>query len=375
MARGILLAVALASSALGLLTLVRSPDWLDWRLAVLVGQFGYVLAVIPLAAGVLAWRLSREREILALASFWICVLALVLLVQPCAQAWFIGRGLPARFEAQFGPGVEGGPAFSFSGLVRRWPSPVPRSTWTYSGPLKLDFYPAVGRTPAPCVVVIHGGGWDDGDRGQVPQFNDWLARKGYAVADISYRLAPGAVWPAQRDDVAAAIAFIKGHASGWGVDATRLVVVGRSAGGQIAEASAYALGDPAIRGVIALYAPADMRFAWEWGRSDDVLNSLQLLRQFLGGPPESAGPNYDSASGILLVGPKSPPTLLIHGTIDTLVWHRQSTRLAARLSEAGVPNLLVSLPWATHALEYNLSGPSGQLVTYSVGRFLSSVCR
>ena len=75
------------------------------------------------------------------------------------------------------------------------------------------------------------------------------------------------------------------------------------------------------------------------------------------------------------MGPKSPPTLLIHGTIDTLVWHRQSTRLAARLSEAGVPNLLVSLPWATHALEYNLSGPSGQLVTYSVGRFLSSVCR
>ena len=63
------------------------------------------------------------------------------------------------------------------------------------------------------------------------------------------------------------------------------------------------------------------------------------------------------------------------GGIDTLVWHRQSERLAARLSEEGVPNLLVSIPWATHALEFNPSGPSGQLVTYSVGWFLGAVCR
>jgi acetyl esterase/lipase len=74
-------------------------------------------------------------------------------------------------------------------------------------------------------------------------------------------------------------------------------------------------------------------------------------------------------------GSSSPPTLLVHGTIDTLVWHRQSERLAARLSDAGAPNLLVSLPWATHALEYNLSSPSGQLTTYALGWFLAAVCR
>jgi acetyl esterase/lipase len=118
-----------------------------------------------------------------------------------------------------------------------------------------------------------------------------------------------------------------------------------------------------------------MRFAWTWGREDDALNSPRLIRRFLGGTPETAGPAYDSSSAILLAGPGSPPTLLIHGTIDTLVWQRQSVRLAAKLSEAGVPNLLVSMPWATHALEFNLSGPSGQLTTYSVGRFLQAVCR
>lgn len=375
MARWTLLALALASAALGLLTFIRSPDWLDWRLAVLAGQFGYVLALVPLSAGAFSWRGARRGALLPVVTFWVSLAAVLMLVQPCAQAWFMGRELPSRFEAAFGPCTAEEPAFTFAGLFRRWPAPAPRSTWEYSGALKLDFYPAIDRSRAPCVIVIHGGGWDNGDRGQLPQFNDWLARSGYAVADISYRLSPGAVWPAQREDVAAAIAFLKAHASSWGIDATRFVVMGRSAGGQIAEASAYSLHDPAVRGVIALYAPADMRFAWQWGRPDDVLDSLRLLRQFLGGTPETAGAAFDSASAILLVGPATPPTLLVHGTIDTLVWHRQSTRLAARLSEAGVPNLVVSLPWATHALEYNLSGPSGQLAAYSVRRFLCSVCR
>jgi len=370
-----LLAVGLAFAALGLLTVFRSPDWLDWRLAVLAGQFGYALALAPLCAGLLACFLPGNRGALGFSACAACAAAVVLLAQPCAQAWLIGRELPARLGRSFGSGGREAQPFTVAGLFRSWPAPAPKSTWTYSGALKLDFYPAVGASHAPCVIVLHGGGWDDGDRGQIPQFNDGLARSGYAVADVSYRLAPGAVWPAQRDDVAAAVAFVKAHAAAWGVDAARLVLLGRSAGGQIAEASAYAFRDPSIRGVVALYAPADLNFAWTWGRKDDVLHSRDLMRRFLGGTPLTADPAYDSASAFLLVGPRSPPTLLIHGGIDTLVWHRQSERLAARLSEEGVPNLLVSIPWATHALEFNPSGPSGQLVTYSVGWFLGAVCR
>jgi dipeptidyl aminopeptidase/acylaminoacyl peptidase len=130
-----------------------------------------------------------------------------------------------------------------------------------------------------------------------------------------------------------------------------------------------------VRGVVALYAPADMNFAYAFSREDDVIKSPDLMRKFLGGTPETARAAYDSASAILLVGPGTPPTLLVHGVIDTLVWHRQSERLSARLSEAGVPNLLVSLPWASHALEFNLSGPSGQLTRYSVEWFLQRECR
>lgn len=365
---------AVASAALGLLTVFRAPDWLDWRLTVLAGGFGYALAVVPLAAALLAWRLPLRRGA-AVATGLSGILGFALLAQPCAQAWLIGRDLPRRLAERFGPAAVDGAPFSFAALLRGWPEAAPRTTWAYSGPELLDFYPAIGRSRAPCVVVIHGGGWDSGDRGQVPQLNAWLARRGYAVADISYRLAPGAPWPAQRDDVAAALAFVRAHATAWDVDGSRLVLLGRSAGGQIAEASAFALRDPGVRGVVALYAPSDMRFAWAWGREDDALNSPRLLRRFLGGSPEAAGPAYDSSSAIQLVEATSPPTLLVHGALDTLVWNRHSIRLSARLGAAGVPNYFLSLPWAAHALEFNLCSPSGQLTTYALAWFLASACR
>jgi acetyl esterase/lipase len=371
----ILFAIGTVAAALGLLTVFKAPEWLDWRVVVMVGQYCYLIAVIPLTTGLLAFYLRGARGASAVAACTAGALGFVLLVQPCAQAWIIARGLPGKLRAHFGAAQIEGPAFSFAGLFKGRPEPAPRSTRTYSGELKLDFYPAIGRLNAPCVIVIHGGGWDDGERDEISHLNDWLARSGYAVAAISYRLAPAAIWPAQRDDVLAAIAYVKAHATQWDIDSSRLIILGRSAGGQIAEASAYAFHDPAVRGVIALYAPADMRFAYRFSREDDIIKSPSLLRKFLGGTPEQAGAAYDSASGILLVGPATPPTLQVHGTIDTLVWHKQSERLAARLSEAGVPNFLLSMPWATHALEFNLGGPSGQLTLFSIKWFLASACR
>jgi acetyl esterase/lipase len=373
--RFLLLLLAVLFAALGLLTVFRAPDWLDWRFTVVACSFGYLLAVVPLGAATWAWFRPENRGAVALATYAAGFLGFALLAQPCVQAWLIGRRLPERLERRFGPAEPAEAPFTFSGLFRFWLPEAPKSTWTYSGEEQLDFYPAIGRAAAPCVIVIHGGGWDNGDRGQIASFNYWLARRGYAVADISYRLAPGAVWPAQRDDVAAAVAFVKAHAAAWGVDASKLVIFGRSAGGQIAEASAYFLHDPAVRAVIALYAPSDMRFAWAWGRPDDALNSPRLLRHFLGGTPETAGPAYDSSSALFLVDAKSPPTLLVHGTIDTLVWNRHSVRLAARLTESGVPNLFLSLPWASHALELNPGSPSGQLTYYAVDWFLAAECR
>ena len=153
--------------------------------------------------------------------------------------------------------------------------------------------------------------------------------------------------------------------------------MGRSAGAQIASAVGYGILDPSVRGVIGLYGVYDMEFVWSISRTDDVLNSVKLMNQYLGGGPTTINQaDYDSASAQGLVGGpgKTPPTLLLHGTIDTLCWVKHSRRLADRLGEAKVPHVMIELPWAVHAFDYNLSGPGGQLTTYAVKEFLAAVC-
>ncbi len=375
MLRWSLLLLALVFLTLALLTVVESPDWSEWKLALLAGEYGHWLALLPTIIGVLAWSLRGPSVVFPAATALICLLALVFFTRPCREAWRLSGALPGKLTRQFGSVDLAREPFSMANLFGQGLEAVAVETLPYAGELALDYYPAVGRKNAPCVILVHGGGWDGGSRTEIAHFNHWLARQGYAVAAIDYRLAPKAVWPAQRDDVFSAIAFLKAHAAKLSLDPTRLVLLGRSAGGNIAQAVGYTANDPAIRGVVALYSPADLHFAWHSARDDDALKSPVLLKQFLGGTPETARAAYDSSSGYVHVTARTPPTLLIHGEIDTLVWHHQSERLAARLAEHEVPHLFVSLPWATHAFEFNLNGPGGQLTTFSVAWFLAAATR
>lgn len=378
MLHALLLIPALALVALGSLTAVRVPVAVNWRLALLAGEFGHALAALPVAVGAAAWVFRGASPGLAAIVLLTCAVATALLLKPVAQAARIARRLPAALSAQLGGEAPARPPFSLRALFARPPAPVTPEAHTLPNGLPLDFYrPARGPAGAvPCVVVIHGGGWDSGDRTQLSGLNRWLVARGYAVAAISYRLAPAHPWPAQRDDTQAALAWLKARAAGLGIDAARLVLLGRSAGGQIAAAVGYTAHDPAVRGVVALYAPHDMRYAWSISRDDDALNSLKLMRQYLGGPPEGRAELYDSASAQRHVRRgATPPTLLVHGVLDTLVWQRHSDRLAARLAEEGVPHANLALPWAVHAFEFNLAGPSGQLTTYALAWFLARVLR
>src|SRR5580692_12290609 len=117
--RATLLSIGLLFAALGLLTVFRAPDWVDWRLAVIAGQFGYALALVPLAAGVLAWYLPGDKDLLCTCACAACVAAAALLLQPCAQAWEIARSLPVALGRSFGPAKVAGEPFTFESLVRR----------------------------------------------------------------------------------------------------------------------------------------------------------------------------------------------------------------------------------------------------------------
>lgn len=386
---------ALGLLAFGLLTVVRAPGYQTWRLAILAGEFGHWIAGLALVvAGLALAQLAVGcGGVMARTATWatlaLAVAAGGLLLRPRWEAWKIARHLPEQLAAGLGEADLRGPVLA-RGRWWRWPgaSPAPGAAsvearvFAHAGTaqeLALDFYrPGKVLPGAPCVVVVHGGGWDGGDRAQLGAWNHLLAGRGIPVAAVSYRLAPAHPWPAQREDLLAALAWLKVHAGELGIAPDNFVLLGRSAGGQIATTVAYTANDPAIRAVASLYAPYDMAFVWSIAGPDGVLDSVKLLTQYLGGPPEGArAALYESASPELLVrGPaQTPPTLLVHGELDELVWHRHSERLDAKLAAVAVPHHFLSLPWATHACDFNPNGPSGQLIDYALRWLLAVAAR
>jgi len=233
------------------------------------------------------------------------------------------------------------------------------------------FFPAGGKA-LPLVVAVHGGGWNSGSNLENADFLRDLAGLGFFVASVSYRLAPESIWPAQREDVLTGLRHLLPRSGELGFDPDRIYLLGVSAGGQIASALATAQLAPEVRGCICLYAPFDLVYAYENGKENDILNSLSLLRQLLGGTPESARKNFRDASAYHLVRPDAPPFLLLHGTRDELVWVGQSCRFAARLRENGVACAFVELPWATHAFEYGGIGPGRRIALSAIQRFVFS---
>jgi acetyl esterase/lipase len=220
--------------------------------------------------------------------------------------------------------------------------------------------------------VVHGGSWKGGDSRQLPELNSLLAKKGYNVAAINYRKAPECQSPSQLEDVRHAMEYLRANSATLHVDTSKFVMLGRSAGGQIALLAAYTFKNMGIKGAISYYGPADM--IWGYKNPAVIYNSCKVLEDYMGGTYDEFPNAYLASSPIEAVDAATVPTLLIHGKNDVLVAYGHSTRLVERLNKYQVPNYLLTLPWATHGCDYTLNGPSGQLGTYAVERFLEKWC-
>ncbi len=374
----IVFATALLLFLCSLLVVFSAPTTSLWILAIVLAEWGHFFALVVLILAAISWkqgRLGVIAAVIALAAAFLCLL-------PSLRAVGIARTLPARCTAAFGEATNPkGRAVPLSliDLFRGLPTDgveVTEHVYATDGTkqLKLSLYQTKENAgPQPIVIVVHGGGWYRGNKEQLPAIDRHLAREHYAVASINYRHAPKFTSPAAVEDVFRAIAFLQANAARWQLDPTRIVLIGRSAGGQIALSAAYAGREPAIRGVVGFYSPSDLVRGYEMPSRRWVLDSGKVLRDYLGGSPNEKSEAYVAASPINFVNAATPPTLLIHGQLDPIVWPNQSERLAARLQQAGRPHLYLALPWATHGCEANLSGPSGQLSLYAVDRFLAAV--
>lgn len=213
-------------------------------------------------------------------------------------------------------------------------------------PLYLDlFLPEIDR-PLPTVLMIHGGGWISGDRDMMHEEARWLAPQGFVCACMNYRLAPLHPYPAAVEDVRAAIAFLRENGASRGVDASRVVAFGNSAGGHLAAMAALsgpvdtrANASIAICPIVDLTEPRTQHLAISWG----------FLEQFMGGAFEEAPERWAEASPLTYAGASAPPMLLIHGVEDDVVPVAQSEALHAALQEAGADSTYIELPGEMHA--------------------------
>ncbi|WP_407341459.1 alpha/beta hydrolase fold domain-containing protein [Pengzhenrongella phosphoraccumulans] len=239
-------------------------------------------------------------------------------------------------------------------------------------PLLLDVHVPTGVTGSvPCVVWVHGGGWEAGDRRFTP--STWppdylfeaLVAAGLAVATVDYRFSGEARYPAALHDVKAAVRFLRAHAGDLGIDPGRFGVCGESAGGQLAAMIALTGDDPAFEGDVGLAGPstAVQAAAILYGvtdftsrrsahplASDDESDAVEA--RFLGFTPADAPSWAAAASPVTHATSSAPPMLLLSGDADTIVPLDQSVRLRDALLAAGARDVTLTLvPGADHCFE------------------------
>ncbi|MEA3188504.1 MAG: hypothetical protein QOD99_2334 [Chthoniobacter sp.] len=198
-------------------------------------------------------------------------------------------------------------------------------------PLFMDLYVPQSARPAPVVVWIFGGSWRIGSKGYHLNDRD-LTHYGMAVASIQYRLSGTAKYPAQLEDCAAAVDWLRLNGGRFGLDPQRIGLSGESAGGHLAALLGVMEGAPRIRAVCALYPPTDLvPLGWRYANRQRP----SAIEDLLGGPIQQKLALAAAASPINHVNASSPPFLLIHGDLDELVPLEQSQWLQRRLRGAG----------------------------------------
>jgi len=194
---------------------------------------------------------------------------------------------------------------------------------------------------APVAVNIHGGFWRARyDLAHAGHLCAALTKAGVATWNLEYRRVgdPGGGWPGSLQDISAGFRFLDKLAPKYHLDLTRLVLMGHSAGGQLALClSSHAAN---IRGVIALAALCDLRRAWDLGLSNNAVG------EFLGGSPAEVPEHYAEASPIELS--ITAQQRLIHGEEDRIVPIELSRRYAEEKIKRGEHVILTEIAGAGH---------------------------
>lgn len=247
---------------------------------------------------------------------------------------------------------------------------------------RLDLAMPIKHTgkPRPAIVVIHGGGWLEGDKSSFV-FTDRsspanivdFARLGFVAVSINYRMSREAPFPAAVEDCKAAVRWLRAHAAEYHLDTDHIGAYGNSAGGHLALMLAMAGKEAGLEGdgphqdqssmvqaIVSDSGPVDML---EQARESQIHG---VVKQFLGGPPEGTRLElYRKASPANYISAKTPSLLLIYGAADLQIPIITADEFVLKLAKAGTqdvtyhrlakvdhcPHSLMALPEMQSAIE------------------------
>lgn len=169
------------------------------------------------------------------------------------------------------------------------------------------------RGPHPVVVNLHGGYWRNKySLEHAGHLCAALTIKGIATWNLEYRRVgdSGGGWPGTFEDVLSGLRYVRQIAQQYGLDAGRCVVMGHSAGGQLA--LCLAARESGLRGAVSLAGVLDLERAWRLHLSNDA------VVEFLGGTPEQVADHYHEADPMQQAVARAPQRI-IHGKDDDVV--------------------------------------------------------
>jgi acetyl esterase/lipase len=241
--------------------------------------------------------------------------------------------------------------------------------------LKLDLYRPKNTPvkPVPGIIVIYGGSWKGGKKADMRGYGIHYAQLGYVAACIEYRLTKEASHPSQVTDCKAGVRWMRANAEKYNIDPNKLCAMGNSAGGHLAMMVGYTdqkelegdYGNPGVssrvQAVIEYYGPADLTL--ENARDVGPVVALMGGKKFADDPEP-----YKLESPLFSLTKDDPPTLVLHGTIDTVVSVKQSDVLVEKLKELGIAHDYVRLEGWPHAMDIAI--PVFEYCTWHIDRFL-----
>jgi acetyl esterase/lipase len=235
------------------------------------------------------------------------------------------------------------------------------------------------------VLFVHGGAFQGGGLWTRPMLMEALEREGIVGIDIEYRLAPPPRWQDAPGDVLCALAWMRTAPEVAMVDPSRVLIVGESAGGNLAMVAGYAAGTEAIAsscpeagapvvpvGVVAIAPTADLVGIWNDRTIFDYAGT-QFPEAYIGGPPAEFPDRYTAAEPFRLVRPDLPPTLLVVAENDRFVEMDRQHSTFERVGQSGARIQMIVVPFVGHGFDGQPNSYGAQLMEQLVPAFLRSL--